>query len=371
MAGRSPSFVVVGLLLIVFLVGFFYMSCSSKSTELRQTLDEFEQRIRMLTLKNSDIEREVQVIKTQKNEADRKMVDTESEMKKKDSKLNDLNTKLNEKLAELQSLKSDKQVVDEQLKELKNEAGPLSSKNLAMNKLQEEYDKQKKSDNELIVRLKQEVEDYRSQFNISKEKPIEIPSQRFQPLFQAKEIAKNTSAIFREPLAKLSNITNEIRDKFAPVVSNIKQKIANIYGNESNSVVNQNIPAPPLNNNKQQPGRESGAEVDKNNQEQNKIENLQRLKRSLNDTNKSSFNKSNGDQQNSDIHNVARDIERARNAPYDKANLANNQPDNVPSQLLGIRKNYRVGDREESPRIANKKDGNQVIANNNGQEQAL
>ncbi|CAF1370355.1 unnamed protein product, partial [Adineta steineri] len=46
MAGRSPSFVVVGLLLIVFLVGFFYMSCSSKSTELRQTLDEFEQRIR-------------------------------------------------------------------------------------------------------------------------------------------------------------------------------------------------------------------------------------------------------------------------------------------------------------------------------------
>ncbi|CAF0941761.1 unnamed protein product [Adineta steineri] len=258
--------------------------------------------------------------------------------------------------------------------ELKNEAGPLSSKNLAMNKLQEEYDKQKKSDNELIVRLKQEVEDYRSQFNISKDKPIEIPSQRFQPLFQAKEIAKNTSAIFREPLAKLSNITNEIKDKFAPVVSNIKQKISNIYGNGSNSVVNQNIPAPPLNNNKQQeqqPGRESGAEVDKNNQEQNKIENLQRLKRSLNDTNKSSFNKSNGDQQNSDIHNVAKDLERARNAPYDKANLANNQPDNVPSQLLGNRKNYRVGDREESQRIANKKDGNQVIANNNGQEQAL
>jgi len=46
MSGRTPSFIVVGLVIIMFLLGVFYMSCSSKNTELRTSLDQFEERIR-------------------------------------------------------------------------------------------------------------------------------------------------------------------------------------------------------------------------------------------------------------------------------------------------------------------------------------
>ncbi len=54
MANRTPSFVLVGLVMITFLVAFFYMSCSSKTTELRQTLDKFEERIRSVKRNNLD-----------------------------------------------------------------------------------------------------------------------------------------------------------------------------------------------------------------------------------------------------------------------------------------------------------------------------
>ena len=46
MSGRTPSFIVVGLVIIMFLLGLFYMSCSSKNTELRVSLEQFEERYR-------------------------------------------------------------------------------------------------------------------------------------------------------------------------------------------------------------------------------------------------------------------------------------------------------------------------------------
>ena len=50
MSGRTPSFIVVGLVIIMFLLGLFYMSCSSKNTELRLSLEQFEERIRSVTI---------------------------------------------------------------------------------------------------------------------------------------------------------------------------------------------------------------------------------------------------------------------------------------------------------------------------------
>ena len=46
MSGRTPSFIVVGLVIIMFLLGMFYMSCSSKNNELRVSLEQFEERYR-------------------------------------------------------------------------------------------------------------------------------------------------------------------------------------------------------------------------------------------------------------------------------------------------------------------------------------
>jgi hypothetical protein len=54
MASRTPSFIVVGLVIIMFLLGSFYMSCSSKNNELRQSLDQFEDRIRLVSSKKQN-----------------------------------------------------------------------------------------------------------------------------------------------------------------------------------------------------------------------------------------------------------------------------------------------------------------------------
>jgi chromosome segregation ATPase len=136
MSGRTPSFIVVGLVIIMFLLGLFYMSCSSKNTELRLSVEQFEERIRSvciifleknkyiyiyihfpfkLTLKNSDSEKKIENINSRKHELEEDKLNIQKQMEKKDSEVNDLNTKLNEKTAELQSLKSDKNVLDEQL----------------------------------------------------------------------------------------------------------------------------------------------------------------------------------------------------------------------------------------------------------------
>lgn len=50
MSGRTPSFIVVGLVIIMFLLGLFYMSCSSKNSELRLSLEQYEERIRSVKI---------------------------------------------------------------------------------------------------------------------------------------------------------------------------------------------------------------------------------------------------------------------------------------------------------------------------------
>ena len=49
MPGRSPSFVVVGLCLVVFLLGFFHLSSSRQNIELQAAVSQFEERIRSVT----------------------------------------------------------------------------------------------------------------------------------------------------------------------------------------------------------------------------------------------------------------------------------------------------------------------------------
>jgi hypothetical protein len=64
----------------------------------------------------------------------------------------------------------------------------------------------------------------------NREGPLQIPNQRFQPLLAPNETAKNTSSLFQEPLAKLSNITNDIKDK-----------VFNKLGIGNNSLFNRNV----------------------------------------------------------------------------------------------------------------------------------
>lgn len=49
MTNRTPNFIVIGLLIVIFLLGTYYMSCSSTTAELKRTLEDFEERIRTVS----------------------------------------------------------------------------------------------------------------------------------------------------------------------------------------------------------------------------------------------------------------------------------------------------------------------------------
>lgn len=58
----------------------------------------------------------------------------------------------------------------------------------------------------------------------------------------------------QEPLTKLSNWTNKIKNRFVPVASDIKVEV----NNKSDANVGQNIPAPPADNDKERGNRRFG-----------------------------------------------------------------------------------------------------------------
>ncbi|CAF4563062.1 unnamed protein product [Rotaria sp. Silwood1] len=239
MPGRTPNFIIVGVFIIILLVGIFYMSCSSRTTELQQALESFEERIRSLAMKNTEKEKEIGSISATISELESQKTNIQKQMDKKDSEINDLITKLNERKAQIESLMSDKQILDTQLKEFKTVDETLASKNSAIEKLQKELDEEKKSNDEKLNQLKQEIDSYKKQINQtqnSQENSLIIPNQRFQPLLSPNETIKTSSLEPQEFLAQLSRIKRES-----------KENVSSSLGSGNNSLANQMI----LTNNKQ------------------------------------------------------------------------------------------------------------------------
>ncbi|UJR28618.1 hypothetical protein I4U23_009851 [Adineta vaga] len=245
MSGRTPSFIVVGLVIIMFLLGLFYMSCSSKNTELRLSVEQFEDRIRSLTIKNSDVQKKVEDISSRKRELEEDKMNVQKQMEKKDSEINDLNTKLNEKTVELQSLKSDKNVVDEQLKEYKSIRDTLTEKNTLIEKLQLQLQDLKQSGNDELTRLKQEYDAFKSSrssqnnpilpSNNEQQSTFPIPPGRFPPLLSRNETTRSLSALFENSYNKLNNLTKEVKAEIVPAVIDVKDKVLNAIGIDTNS----------------------------------------------------------------------------------------------------------------------------------------
>ncbi|CAF1362161.1 unnamed protein product [Adineta ricciae] len=265
MSGRTPSFIVVGLVIIMFLLGLFYMSCSSKNTELRLSVEQFEDRIRSLTKKNSDADKKVDDMNSRKRELEEEKLNLQKQMEKKDSEINDLNTKLNEKNAEIESLKSDKTVADEQLKELKTVRDTLTEKSSLIEQLQQQLQNLKQSGNDELTRLKQEYETLKSNrpsqdnqvsANISEQSnAFPIPPKRYEPIVLNNQTTRSLSALFQDPLNKLNNLTKEVKADIVPAVIDMKDRALNALGINTNlsttTVVNdqhqvgQNVPPPP------------------------------------------------------------------------------------------------------------------------------
>ncbi|CAF3478814.1 unnamed protein product [Rotaria sp. Silwood1] len=411
MSGRTPSFIVVGLVIIMFLLGLFYMSCTSKNTELRMSLEQFEERIRSLTIKNSDSEKKLDNIILRKRELDEEKLTIQRQMEKKDSEINDLNTKLNEKSAEIQSLKTDKNVLDEQIKEYKSMSEVIVSKNSLIEKLQKELNDAKESHNDEVNRLKQEYETLKnSQSSRNNQLPSQneqsttfvIPPQRFQPFISNNVTTRSIASLFQDPLNKLNNLTKEVKAQIAPAAldlrdkpvngldsnintatnatSNEQQQPQNINNDKLHQEANQNVPAPPLANSAQeqeqhQPDHVESAQAapqpaniahEDNQVAADNPQYQQRLQRSLNNSivdNKNIKPSDNADNENDDeeqidADNLQQNIVPPSNSIKENDVENNNHVMNAPSLLQSNNNNnnnnYRVGNPERYRQIKNK-----------------
>ncbi|CAF1189271.1 unnamed protein product [Adineta steineri] len=392
MSGRTPSFIVVGLVIIMFLLGIFYMSCSSKNSELRSSVEQFEDRIRSLTLKNSDLDKKIESINSRKHELEEEKLNIQKQMEKKDSEINDLNTKLNEKIADLQSLKTDKNILDEQLKEYKSMNKTLVSKDSLIQQLQQQLYDQKQTGNDAINRLKQEYEtlknsrqsrDTQVPSNNEQQNNFANPPERFRPFISNNLTTKITASLFDNSLNKLNNLTNEVKEKIIPAALDVKDKVLDAVGlntksstttianeqqqqipihNRYNQEVGGNVPMPPLNNDTRQSAQSASKFSDNHDQDQGVADNLryqQRSQRSLNNllsdnkTVKLSDNEENDDEeeQNVNLDNIR--VREHKKSPEDsvKRNDLENVDDDEPvhdSPSVALKNNnYRIGDREQ------------------------
>ncbi|CAF1410997.1 unnamed protein product [Adineta steineri] len=392
MSGRTPSFIVVGLVIIMFLLGIFYMSCSSKNSELRSSVEQFEDRIRSLTLKNSDLDKKIESINSRKHELEEEKLNIQKQMEKKDSEINDLNTKLNEKIADLQSLKTDRNVLDEQLKEYKSMNKTLVSKDSLIQQLQQQLYDQKQTGNDAINRLKQEYEtlknsrqsrDTQVPSNNEQQNNFANPPERFRPFISNNLTTKSTASLFDNSLNKLNNLTNEVKEKIIPAALDVKDKVLDAVGlntksstttianeqqqqipihNRYNQEVGGNVPMPPLNNDTRQSAQSASKFSDNHDQDQGVVDNLryqQRSQRSLNNllsdnkTVKLSDNEENDDEeeQNVNLDNIR--VREHKKSPEDsvKRNDLENVDDDEPVHDLPSvalkNNNYRIGDRDQ------------------------
>ncbi|CAF2929073.1 unnamed protein product [Rotaria sp. Silwood2] len=409
MSGRTPSFIVVGLVIIMFLLGLFYMSCSSKNTELRLSLEQFEERIRSLTIKNSDAEKKIENVISRKRELDEDILTIRRQMEKKDSEINDLNTKLNEKSAEIQSLKTDKNVLDEQLKDYRSMSETIVSKNSLIEKLQQQLNDEKQSHNDELNRLKQEQETLKNSQSLrNNQLPAQneqkntffIPQQRFRPFIPNNVTTRSILSLFQEPSNKLNNLTQEIKAQIAPAAVDLRDQVLNGLDSNTNTSTttssneqqqqqdidndklhqeaNQNVPAPPLANiaqeqqKQQQPDHVESAQaapqLENKLHQENQVaadnsQYQQRLQRSLNnsisdDKNIKSLDNAdneNDDEEQNDINNLQQNIVAPSNSIQRNNVENNNRLMGAASQLqLNDNNNYRVANRERYHQIKNK-----------------
>jgi len=251
MSQRTPNFIVVGLIIIMFVLGFFYMSCSSKTAELRQSLVDFEDRVRSLTLRSSHDEKQIDLLNTTKHELEERQTNLQKQLEQKDTEINELNIKLNEQNAELQSLKTDKHVLEQQIEDLKNASDTLHSKNFAMQKFQESFDEQKSLSEQQVNELKNQIKTYQEQIaqlqNIL-EKPLLNLVQKSKKLFLLNEtqaINQNSSLVNNSDVQprleqSLNNASiNETQIKENPPLD-LKINESNLTNNTQNDIANNN-----------------------------------------------------------------------------------------------------------------------------------
>ena len=102
--GRGPSFILVGLVVIVIILFYSYWGVSSKNNKLLRDVSVLQDRLRVLAARKLTSDKKGSALVTQLTQMQNDKEKFEGEIKTKDSEIDNAKSLLNQKESELQKL---------------------------------------------------------------------------------------------------------------------------------------------------------------------------------------------------------------------------------------------------------------------------
>ena len=103
-ASRSPSFVIIGLLVVIAIIGFNYWNVSTRNSELRNTVLDMTDRLRLAGVKRLSIEKRNDALAEQLKQCRTDTEAQKSDISNKEQELNKVKDELDTKTKELQTV---------------------------------------------------------------------------------------------------------------------------------------------------------------------------------------------------------------------------------------------------------------------------
>ena len=105
-AGRGPSFILVGLVVVVIILFYSYWGVSSKNNKLLRDVSVLQDRLRVLAARKLTSDKKSSALVTQLTQVQDEKEKFEGALKSKDSQVSDIKARLKEKEQELVGLHS-------------------------------------------------------------------------------------------------------------------------------------------------------------------------------------------------------------------------------------------------------------------------
>ncbi len=106
-ASRTPSFIVVGLLVVIAILGFNYWNVSSKNSLLSEEIHEMSERLRLTAVRKLAIEKRNDALLQKVRECDSESERQKTIASRKEEEFNNINAQLTAKRSESDNMKAE------------------------------------------------------------------------------------------------------------------------------------------------------------------------------------------------------------------------------------------------------------------------
>ncbi|XP_066271979.1 protein GOLM2-like isoform X1 [Branchiostoma lanceolatum] len=127
-SGRSPPFLVVSLLVVISILAYNYWNSASANSELRNSVSDLEDRLRLYNLKKTSLENRNDALIQRVRETDRQLEDSKAKFTNKDSELGTIKQQLVDTQEQLESLRQEKGTVEAEASGARKELDSLQAR---------------------------------------------------------------------------------------------------------------------------------------------------------------------------------------------------------------------------------------------------